>query len=506
MMTNATPVAPDSTRGAAAERENLTGNMRTLSLVLSVLAFSAPLVTVAGYLVFVIAPVGESAPVAWIIATVVLLIFSVGYTTMTRHVPRPGAFYAYISAAFGRTPGVGGAYLATLSYILIAAGLYVFAGITVTGLISGLGGPSTPWWLWTLVALIGVNFLGYMNVDLSARVLVVVMMIEVLIVVIFDVVVMVRGGAEGLSFAPINVASFINPGAGVALLIAFGNFLGFEATALYRDEVRNPNKTVPRATYISAIFIGLLYAVSGYALITAYGSGAVAAAQNNPSEMFALAINKFVLPGSSAFVNIVVATSAFASLLAVHNVASRYMYNLGVDRALPSFLGKVNPRHKSPSRASMAVGTIILILLVAVAGPFVVANSDPSVLIGAGSGVGSAGVLILMAIVSLAVIVWFARTGVPSKENAWKVFIAPAIAFLSLAAMVTFGLVRFDLLVGGTPGEFTWLIAVLLGVFAAGCAVALYLRSNKSEIYALLGRRDRTIDEERLEAEITTTP
>ena len=213
--------ATQSPGAGPATQKDLTGSMRTTSLVLSVLAFSAPLVTVAGYLVFVIAPVGESAPVSWIIATIVLLIFSVGYTTMTRHVPRPGAFYAYISAAFGRTPGVGAAYLATLSYILIAGGLYIFAGITVSGLISGLGGPQTPWWLWTFATLVLINLLGYFNIDLSARVLVVVMTIEVIIVVVFDIFVFAKGGSGGLTLKPLNFAAFLNPGAGVALLIAF---------------------------------------------------------------------------------------------------------------------------------------------------------------------------------------------------------------------------------------------------------------------------------------------
>lgn len=476
-------------------QKDLTGSMRTTSLVLSVLAFSAPLVTVAGYLVFVIAPVGESAPVSWIIATIVLLIFSVGYTTMTRHVPRPGAFYAYISAAFGRTPGVGAAYLATLSYILIAGGLYIFAGITVSGLVSGLGGPQTPWWLWTFATLVLINLLGYFNIDLSARVLVVVMTIEVIIVVVFDIFVFAKGGSGGLTLKPLNFAAFLNPGAGVALLIAFGNFLGFEATALFRDEVKNPNKTIPRATYVSALFIGILYAVSGYALISAYGSTAVHVATSNPSEMFADALNKFVLPGSAAFVNIVVATSAIASLLAVHNVSARYVFNLGVDKALPPFVGKVNPRRQSPSRASISVGVVLLVLLVAFGAPFAFAGTDPSVLIGAGSGVGSAGVLLLMAVVSLAAIVWFRKVGVPKSENAWKVYIAPAIAFLALAGMVAFGLVRFDLLVGGAPGQYSWLIGVLVGIFVLGCVVALVLKRTSPEVYARLGRRDRIVPE-----------
>ena len=69
----------------------------------------------------------------------------------------------------------------------------IFAGITVSGLVSGLGGPQTPWWLWTFATLVLINLLGYFNIDLSARVLVVVMTIEVIIVVVFDIFVFAKG-------------------------------------------------------------------------------------------------------------------------------------------------------------------------------------------------------------------------------------------------------------------------------------------------------------------------
>lgn len=481
--------APAAAGGADQPAKRLSGHLGTTSLVLSVLAFSAPLVTVAGYMVYVIGPVGQTAPLAWIAAMVSLALFAVGYTTMTRYVPRPGAFYAYISLALGRVFGVGAAYLASLSYIVIATGVYVFAGLTFSALFSGLFGADLPWWVYTIAAWIIVNALGYLNVDVSAKILVVIMSAEVLIVTVFDLFTLAQGGAEGLSAAPLNPVEFVNPGAGVALLIAFGTFLGFEATALYRDEVKDPDKTVPRATYIAVFFIGIFYAVSCYALVTAYGSGAVDRANESPDDMFAVAIDRFVSPGSSTIVNVVVGTSAIAAILAIHNVATRYLHNLGVDRAVPAGLGVVHPRHRSPSRASLTVGVIMAVLLI----PFTLAGVDPGILIGSGSGLGSAGVLLLMAVVCLAVIVWFRRSGIPPRENRWRTQIAPALALLILAAVVTFGIVRFDLLAGGGPGEYSWLLLLLVGVFAAGCVVALYLRSFRPQVYEQLGRRDRAI-------------
>lgn len=473
------------------EGRQLSGHLGTTSLVLSVLAFSAPLVTTAGYMVFVIGPVGKTAPVAWIAAMIALWLFAVGYTTMTRYVPRPGAFYAYISLALGRVVGVGAAYLASLAYVVIGAGVYVFAGITFSSLYASMVGPEVPWWIFTVVTFFLVNSLAYMNIDVSAKVLVVIMLLEVLIVVVFDLATLVQGGAEGLSLAPLNPVEFVNPGAGVALLIAFGTFLGFEATALYRDEVRDPDRTVPRATYIAVFFIGILYAATCYMLVTSYGTQAIDSGDELPGDMFAVGIDRFVFHGSSTIVNIVVGTSAIASILAIHNVATRYLHNLGVDQAAPSALGVVHPRHKSPSRASLTIGAITAVVII----PFSLAGVDPGVLIGGASGLGSAGVLLLMAVVSLSVIIWFRRSGIPPRENRWRTQIAPLLALIILGAVVTFGIVRFDLLAGGSPGQYSWLLLVLVGVFAVGCGVALYLRSSKPEVFELLGRRDREIVE-----------
>lgn len=464
----------------------LSGHLGTTSLVLSVLAFSAPIVTVSGYIAFAIGFVGEAAPLAWVIATAVLVVFSVGYTTMTRHIHRPGAFYAYISLGLGKVSGVGAAYLATISYILIQTGVYAFAGVTVSQAIEHLGGPPIPWWVCTAVAWVIITILGHFQIELSAKVLGSVMVLEVILVVVFNAFTLAKGGASGLSARPLSPALFINSGTGLALLFAFGNFIGFEATALYRDEVRTPSKTIPRATYLSAILIGGFYAVSAYSLVIAYGDDVKSRASGDPTTMFNDALGQYVSHSLATATLLLVATSAMASVLSVHNVVARYLQNLAADHALPSFLSAVHPRHMSPYRASLATSVIVAALLVAGGA----AISDPNVIIGGGSGVGTAGVLVLMAVVSVAVVRYFARTGRPDGETLWKITIAPIIASVSLAAVVLFAIIRFDLLVGGAPGERLWMLLVLLAFPVAGSFVARYLKQHKPELYERLGRAE----------------
>lgn len=464
--------------------QRLSGRMGSTELILSVLAFSAPIVTVSGYIAFAIAAVGQGAPLAWVVATVVLLIFSVGYTTMTKHVPRPGAFYAYITVGLGRIPGVGSAFLATVSYIAIITGFYCFAGLTLQATIEAFGGPTITWWVLTLATWAVVSTLGHFNIELSAKILSVVMVLEVILVVIFNVFTLAKGGAQGLTGDALDVSAFTQGGMAIALLFAFGNFIGFEATALYRDEVKNPEVTVPRATYFAVLFIGVFYAISAYTLMIAYGPNAGDVAVENPTDMFTDALKLYVAPAMADVSLVLVATSAAAGLLSTHNVAARYLYNLGGDRALPSFLSAVHPRHGSPYRASAAVAVIVVGLLAVL----IATDIDPSKLVGSFSGIGTLGVLVLMALASLAVIFWFARSGDGTGETVWKTKIAPAIAFVSLMIVAVYAIVRFELLVGGEPGEYLWLLLIPAASFVIGAGVATYYWKTKPDLFVRLGR------------------
>src|SRR3546814_19151118 len=53
------------------------------------------------------------------------------------------------------------------------------------------------------------------------------------------------------------------------LIFAVSCFSGFEATAIFRDEVRDPEKTIPRATYLAIAMLTIFYTVGSWAFIQA---------------------------------------------------------------------------------------------------------------------------------------------------------------------------------------------------------------------------------------------
>ncbi|WP_262700708.1 MULTISPECIES: APC family permease [Streptomyces] len=480
--------------GAAGARKSLSGQMGTSALALTVLAFSAPISVVSGFIPFTILFDGTGAAFGFLTVTVVLLLFAAGYVTMTKHVPKPGDFYSFISTGLGKVPGLGAAFLAVTAYLVMLAGVYAQLGVVVSSLITSFHGPATSWWPWSVAGWLIVSVLGHFHVELSAKLLSAAMVLEVAVVLIYDFAVLVRGGSggsAGLSLAPLSPAEFLKGDVGVTLLFGVLVFLGFESTALYRDEVRRPNRTIPRATYIAVVFVGVLYTLSCYALTTAYGPKAVGVATASPASMFPDSIGHYVAPVFTQLSYLFVTTSVLAALLSIHNVLARYLHNLGYDRAIPVYFAGVHERHSSPFRASALAAA----LCAAVLGMFVLAGKDGVTLYAELTGLASVGVLVLMTFVSLAVIVWFARKGVPAGESLFTTFAAPGLACLALAGTTVLALLKFNLVVGGeTPGQNMWLVSIPLAGLAVGLALAVFYKSRRRHIFDGLGRDTRVVD------------
>lgn len=476
-MSETTPSAPDQTAATAAQAPagGLRGTLGVAGITLSVVAAAAPLTVMAGAVPLAIAVGnGPGVPSAYLCVGVVLLLFSAGYATMSRYLRNAGAFYAYITRGLGGPLGLGASFLAITSYTAIQSAVYGLLGASTGELVAGrFGGPDLPWWLWTALAWAVIAWLGYRRIDLSARVLSILLVAEVSVVLLLDGAVVLTGGARGLDAVPFTPSAFLGGAPAIALAFAVASFVGFEATAIYSDEARDPRRTVPRATYLAVVIIGSFYALSAWALVMAYGSGEVtAAAQAAPELLVGRAMETYVGAIWSDVTQVLLVTSLFASALAFHNAIARYTYALGRDGTLPAAYGRAHPVHGSPALGSVAQS----VTAVAVVGAFVITGRDPVLhLFTWLSGVGALGIMTLMSLTCLAVVVFFRRHR-EYGERAWNVLVAPLAGFAGLVTFVLVLVRNFDTLIGGSMTlalVFEGLLAVSL---LLGVAVALARR------------------------------
>ncbi|MGC7151640.1 APC family permease [Paenarthrobacter ureafaciens] len=467
------------------QEDKLNGNMGVGELVMNVLAFSSPLTTVAGTLPVMLLFSGHTASGIYLLVTLMLLIFSVGFVRMSRSVDAPGGFYSFVTAGLGKPAGLGGALLALVGYIFIGFFAPSLFALTLQGfVVNTLGGPEIPWYWYGLGIITVTTLLAYNRIDLSAKVLTVVMLLESAVVVIFDVAAFASGDvSQGVGF---SMPWITDAGLGLALLFAVGNFFGFEATVIYRDEVKNPDRTIPRATYLAVVGIGLFYAVAAWAYTVFLG------ADNVQDEAKANTVNLFndgatVLVGKIfADIGVVLLiTSILASMLSIQNIAARYSFSLAADGALPRILGSVHPRHKSPYVSAVGVGIVWVVATVV----FTLVGVAPEALYPIASGSGTFSVLLLMFITSFAVLVYFVRRRSFAPESVWKTIVSPIVSVLFLGLITYLAIANYPELIGGSAVMTAIFMTFTFALFIGGIVYAYFLRSKRPEVYARLGRQ-----------------
>ncbi|MGO0060078.1 APC family permease [Brevibacillus fluminis] len=460
-------------------------------LIFLVISAVGPITTLFGNLILILQfgnGVGE--PGIYLLAMVVWLLFSVGFTAMARHIRNTGAFYAYISQGIGRPLGVSASYLSLLSYITIQVALYGLFGYAAHVFFAASADVQLAWWLYALSAWALVSFFGYRSIEIGSKILGILMLGEVAIMVLLSIASLLDPSPEGYTAASFQPNVVFSGTVGIALLFAFGSFVGFEATAVFSEEAKNPRRTVPIATYWSVIIIGILNAVAAYAIIVGWGETGIIAklnhvfSQNGDPGTVVNELATRVLGGWAVLaMQLLLVTSAFAALLAIQNMITRYYFACGRTGILPAKLGLVHHRFRSPHVASIVQSATALFFLIVAAS----VGADPFVhLYGWFGAIGTLALLILYSLTAIAVICYFARTGADTRL--WHTKIAPGLAAICLSGTTIYAILNFSLFVGEGQTALSIAIFSIIGAITiAGIAVGLRLKKQRPRAYQAIG-------------------
>ncbi|MFF0201692.1 APC family permease [Streptomyces sp. NPDC005017] len=489
--------APGSAEGISTfkgqERALRADRLGTGGLLLSVLAATAPLMVVAGVMPTAFAVMGiVGQPLLFVALGVTLVLFSVGYAEMSRHVHNAGAFYAYISRGLGPTAGAAASFLALVAYSTLQVGIFGIFGFEVSGLLATYADAEVAWWIPALLAAAAVGALGWLKIDVNARLLGVLLLIEVALVVIFDIAVVADPGPQGLSLAAFDPDTLTGAGLGTALCFCIAAFLGFEQAPVYAEETSRPHVLVPRVMFLAVGFVAVFFALSSWALTVATGPDRIVQASQEQSAGLMFFLSESRLGGTFTDVmHVLFVTGMFAAMLSFHNVVARYAFAMGREGLLPAAFGRTTGSHGAPGTGSL-LQTVVSLLVVA---GFAVADDgpvgDPTApvlhLFTWAGNTGALGVILLMATASFSVVAFFVRRGAAGAQ-AWRLA-ASAVAGVALLVIAGYTVKDIDVLIGAGPGSsVSWILpGIVVLAVAVGLAHGLYLRSRDPEAHARIG-------------------
>ncbi|MVA26720.1 APC family permease (plasmid) [Agrobacterium vitis] len=451
-----------------------------------VVSAAAPLTAVAGGVpLSMLLGNGAGIPLTFLLVTAILVLFAVGYVAMARHIRNAGAFYAYTAQGLGGMMGGAAALIAILAYNAMQIGIFGMFGAATSGLFAGFG-LTLPWWVWTYLGVAIVAIFGYRRVDFSAKVLTVLVILEYLVVLVIDAAIFIKGGDSGLSAVPFTPTALMSGSPAIGILFCFASFIGFEATTIYSEEAREPHKTVPRATYISVLIIGLFYMLTSWLMVNGAGVDKLVPELQGLADpttfLFALA-ERYVGTWITLVMQILFVTSLFAGVLAFHNGVARYMYVAGREGLLPKSVGTTHPIFQSPHVGSV-IQTVITVLVVAV---FALTGQDPVLAMFSWlTNVGTLAIILLMAFTAFSIVVFFSRN--PGLENNLLVTkVLPIVTGVILAWLVFYISANFGSIAGASGVLAVFLPGLVLIAAIIGLICAARLKSADPARFARLG-------------------
>jgi amino acid transporter len=459
---------------------------------------------------------GIGAPAGFLVATIVLTLFAIGFVSMARYITTAGAFYGFITHGLGQVWGMASGALATMAYV-------VFEG-SLIGIFAYFGNDALNRWFsidvnWLIIAVVGITVIalfGYYDIGIAAAFLGVTLTAEVILLSALALSVLFSGGGpDGFlpeAVNPANAFKSLETGGGLGLSIdgqaiaagsaaigiffAFWSWVGFETTAVYGEESRNPKHIVPRATLIAVVSLGLFYTFVSWMMIAGNGEAQSIEKANTDSIGLWVDLAEDKLGGS--FVGdiylFLIVMGSFACGLAFHNAASRYIYAIG--RELPiaaNNVGRTHPTHRSPYVASVVQSVITLVLTIGFY--FLTTNGDDPLRgayfyqYGLLAILGTMAILIVQAITSFAVI-WYFHVKKAAPGNIWATGIIPALGGLGMLYVVWLLLDNIDFAGGAAAGSpfFQAIPYLVAGTFVVGLLAVMWLKSRNRPVYDAIGR------------------
>lgn len=464
------PDASDVSHGTSLKSNSL----GFVGIAFFVIAAAAPMAAFVGAGPVLFSIMGPGVPLVYVMVAVVIALFAVGYLRMSRHIVHAGGFVAYIARGLGKHAATGAAGIVIVTYIALQVGFWAQFGVFAQQLAAGWLGIDLPVWAWALAFIVLTTALAMRGVDLNLKVLGILLVLEIAVVAILVIGIVIGATGNPPSIESFSPSVLANPGFGVAVLFVFACFTTFEATTVFSEEARDPRRTIPLALYAVVLFVAVFYTVATWAVSYAVGPDQVqqAATEDLAGIIFGLAAT-YVGPWLDVTMQVLVVSSFIAMLIGMQNMFARYGFALARAGVLPKPLARVGRRSQAPAAAALANGVIVAVI---VTGSLLAGADAIEVVYAWFVALGTVGFIVMMALASLAIVVFFLREKV--EHGFWTTKAAPAASLVLVAAVLVIALQNYDAMLfseGATAKLLLWLIPI-------GFALGALLPTVKKDI------------------------
>lgn len=318
------------------------------------------------------AQMGPSSLALWLLAVLIFFIPS-GLTVMELNSRQSGdgGIYLWSKAAFGEMHGfiAGWAYwVNNLFYfpglLLFIAGAFLFLGGSEWLDLGDNAYYNAAFSLTLLWIVIGMNVVGLSRGKWIQNIGAVATTLIFLVLVVTGIWAWAAHGSA-TSFTP---SSLVPDYKNFATLTFFATmtfaFAGLELGPAMGGEVREPERSIPRAMVVSGLIIAVIYIAGTGILLLAVPEGDIDVITGIPQALAAIG-DRIALPGLAVAGALLIVVSTTGGLGAWVAGVSRIPYVIGIDRYLPAALGRTHPKYGTPHVALITQAVVVSLLMMA---------------------------------------------------------------------------------------------------------------------------------------------
>jgi len=437
-------------------RQELKRSLTFVDLVVYGLIFMVPIAPF-GIFGLVYAGSGGMVALAYAIGMVAMMFTALSYAQMARAFPMAGSVYTYAGRGIAPPVGFLAGWVILLDYVLVPGLLYLIAGIAMNSFISAI-----PVWVWLVGFVVLNTIVNYFGIELTARVIRIMLVAELIVLAIFlvvGIVAVAQGKGRGFTFdAFFNSSTFTWSLVLGATSIAVLSFLGFDGISMLAEENRESARQIGRAMVAALLLAGTLFIVQTWVASMFVTDPAALIANGDPAGTAFYDAAEVAGGGKWLGTLTAVATAiawGFANALVAQAATSRLVFAMARDRQLPSFFAQVNRRTQVPTNATFLVALVSLGL-----GLYMASRDDGVTLLSSLINFGA-----MTAFLVLHVSVFWHYVVRQGSRDWLRHIVVPALGFAILAAVVWNAKVAAQLL------GFTWLgigVVILVVLYAIG--------------------------------------
>jgi len=317
------------------------------------IATIAPSFAILASFVFIVGFAGIVTPWAFLFGGALLALQALNAAQLAKVFPSAGGWYTWIARTFHPRAGFFAGVLFSIWLPPVGAlTLSLLAKTVLEPSIKAEYGVDIPWWIWVVVGLALVIYFAYQGIAISEKALIITGSIEIVLMVALAITGLASPGKGGFTFAPLNPGNFGLAGnLFLGVVFSIFAFSGWESTGPLAEESKNPKRNVPIGLVGSVIILMIYFIFVTWGYLVGTGVSNVART-GNPNLPFPVAVMaQRVWGGAWVLLLFALLNSAIAVSIACFNGGTRTWYAMGRSGVLPTALGKVNPKRKTPVNA-----------------------------------------------------------------------------------------------------------------------------------------------------------